>query len=349
MLTVEVDLGAIARNVRSIRERVAARYCAVVKANAYGHGAVQTALFLEDKVDLFAVATLDEARELAAAGVKKDIYILGFDCETGEPLPPNVVPAVWETAQIKSLAGRSKRVNLAVNTGMNRLGCKPERAIGLLCEAQERGIAVEGAYTHFFNEADPAACAEQFDAFRRAYLPLRGAIKYFHACASNCLVLPEVYHLDMVRVGLATYGYGYPDLTTAMRVYTHVVAINEVKAGEHVSYGDFTAERDMRLATVRAGYGDGPDRGKGLVFSIGGQLCESVGRMCMDYCLVEVKNARCTVGDRAFLLGNGINMEFLTKKYSTISHEVLTLFNARARRIYVDESTNTQNNDRKKK
>lgn len=336
MLTVKVDLAALGRNVATIKRRVKTGLCAVVKANAYGHGASAVAGYLLPMVDCFGVATQTEAEALVCAGITKPIIILGADYDAGASFSSNVIPSVGSLEAIKALTGSAKKVEIAVNTGMNRLGARPGEVNRLVLAAKERGLGVHGVYTHFYDGEDMYACKEQFDEFLSAALPLRREVKLFHCCASNCLILPKSYHLGMVRAGLAMYGYGAEGLAPVASVYTQIVHLGEVRRGEHISYGDFTAPKDMTVATIRAGYGDGLRRVKGLTVSVNGKLCGIIGAICMDMCMVDVTNVDCKVGDRVFILGNEAKMENLCKIYNTISHEVLTFFNDRARRKYVN-------------
>jgi alanine racemase len=336
MLTVEVDIAAVRQNIGFIRNKVHTGFCAVVKADAYGHGIEGISAFIEDYVDCFAVATAEEALKLSAVGIRKDILILGCENEIRHCLPENVIPTLCSAPQAEEVKGKAVAVSIAVNTGMNRLGCRPDETRSVFLAALNCGLNVRGIFTHFYNESDKTACADQFSEFLSCALPLRESVRYLHCCASNCLIMPEVYHLDMVRVGLAMYGYGYEGVKPAMNIYTAVIQITSIKAGERIGYGDCAAKNDMRLATLRVGYGDGFRRIDNAFVSINGKKCDIVGRICMDMCMADVTNVVCKVGDRAYILGNGIKMEDICKIHNTISHEVLTMINERAERIYVE-------------
>ena len=336
MLTVEVDIAAVRHNIIYIKNKIHTAFCAVVKADAYGHGIEKTSALIEDYVDCFAVATADEALKLSAVGIRKNILILGCENEIQSALPDNVIPTLCSASQVKAIEGKARAVSIAVNTGMNRIGCRPEELRSVVLEALNCGLGIRGIFTHFYNENDKIACANQFSEFLSCTRPLRESVKCIHCCASNCLVLPEVYHLDMVRVGLAMYGYGYDGVKPAMKIYTIVVQINYVQAGERVGYGDYVAKNDMRLATIRVGYGDGFRRTDNVFVSINGKRCNIVGRICMDMCMADVTGVVCNIGDRAYVLGNGIEMEDICKIHNTISHEVLTMINGRAERSYIE-------------
>lgn len=191
MLTAEIDLGAIKDNAFYIKKRVKTEAYAVVKADAYGHGAVRVAKHIENIVDGFAVATDFEALELTNANIKKPILVLETEL-SGIKLPKNVIASVATPEQIRAVKNVVNGVHIVVNSGMNRLGCKPSEIIELLKVADRYGVSVEGAFTHFYNEHNSKSCAEQFDEFLSGVLPLRNRIRRLHCCASNCLILPSL-------------------------------------------------------------------------------------------------------------------------------------------------------------
>lgn len=334
MLTAEIDLETIKNNVLFIKKKVKTGIYAVVKADAYGHGSVLVAKYIANIVDGFAVATDFEALELAECGIKKPILILGIEL-SGNKLPANIIPTVASVGGVGRIKGIAERVHVAINTGMNRLGCYPGDLYRIMSAASDCGIKVCGAFTHFYNERDKLACSEQFDEFLSCVLPVRNQIKNLHCCASNCLVLPEVYRLDAVRPGLAMYGYGYDGVRPAMKIYSSVVQINEVQKGEHIGYGDFIADKNMRIAAIRLGYGDGFWRRNGHKLIVNGKYCPVVGKVCMDVCMVDVSDIQCKIGDRAFVLTGNLQMNDICVTHNTISHEVLTMISRRIKREYV--------------
>jgi len=336
MLTAEVDLGVIKSNAEYIRKRVNTEVYAVVKADAYGHGAARVAKCIEKVVDGFAVATDYEATELMNANIKKPVLILGTEI-SGIKLAENVIVSVATPEQIRAIKGIASSVHIAVNSGMNRLGCKPSDIIDLLKVTDECGVFVTGAFTHFYNERDEKTCAEQFDEFLSGVLPLRNIIRRLHCCASNCLILPEVYRLDAVRPGLALYGYGYDGVKPAMKIYSNIVQINDVRVGEHIGYGNYVSDKNMRVATVRLGYGDGFWRRNGHKLLVNGKYCRVVGLVCMDACMIDVSEVACKNGDKAYVLANNEQMNGICITHNTISHEVLTMISRRVKRIYVNE------------
>lgn len=314
-----------------------ASLCAVVKADAYGHG-LRSALFLSQLADELAVATADEAARLVCEGVTKPINILG--CADGGACGKfaNVHFCAESEADIAALAanGIAGKVNIKVNTGMNRLGCDASSASRLYDFALSRGVGVKSVYTHF-RSALPSAAAGQFSEFMRAVSMLCERPQ-LHCCASNALWLPPYMHLDMVRAGLGLYGAGDRRLKPSMSAYTRVMRVRDVRAGDCVGYGETVCPCDSTLAVLRAGYGDGfrrRDAGIPRYVSIGGALCPIVGQVCMDVCMADVTGLDVRAGDRADIICDMLPCESLAAAYSTVEYEVMCGFLPRAERIYV--------------
>lgn len=329
----EISLDNLRYNVRSLKARAfGAKLIGVVKANAYGHGATEVAKAIRGDVCAFAVANETEARELAESGITEPIIMLG-GLLGGDRLPRNVVPTVTGFCDIKAAVGKCEGVAVAVNTGMNRYGCAPENA-GVLVEfAESLGLAVRYVYTHIADETDVKRSDKQLSDFICA----TKSIKAVKSAAATCAVnLGEKYCLDAVRAGIGLYGYGAPDLKPVASAYAPIVAIRNVKRGDGVGYGDYTAERDMAIAIVAAGYADGLMRRRGdLSTAINGVKCPAIGRICMDASFFDVSGTECKIGDRAYFLGNGAEMRDLCDCYDTIPYEVLTSFDRRSRKIFV--------------
>lgn len=334
MLTAEIDLKTIKNNALYIKKSVKTDVYAVVKADAYGHGAVPVAKYIANVVDGFAVATDFEALELAESGIGKNILILGPEL-SGTKLPENIIPSISAVEDVRRIKGMTRKVHISINTGMNRFGCDPRDLYRIMNVANDCEVEVRGVFTHFYNEQDKSACSEQFNKFLSCVLPVRDRIKRLHCCASNCLILPEVYRLDAVRPGLAMYGYGYDGVQPAMTIYSNVLQLNDVRKGEHIGYGSFTADKNMRIATVRLGYGDGLWRRNGHRLIVNGKYCPVVGMVCMDVCMIDVSDVQCKVGDKAFLLADSLQMNDICITHNTIPHEVLTMISRRIKRKYV--------------
>lgn len=290
---------------------------AVIKADGYGHGAVGLASFLEQKEYIYgyAVATADEAAELRKNGIHKPILILGYTfAEDYETLAKyDIMPAVYREDSLEALsqaaqrAGKTIKVHIKVDTGMGRIGISPDASgaafVGKVLKT--KGLQLEGIFTHFAraDEADKRYAKNQLEIFqsfiRKIQKQYAVDIPIRH-CANSAAVmeLPES-HLDLVRIGIAMYGLSPSseiqkerlDLKPVMSLYSHIVYVKEVRKGTQIGYGGtFTAPKDMRIATISAGYADGYPRTvspKGYVL-IAGQKAPILGRICMDQFMADI-------------------------------------------------------------
>jgi alanine racemase len=315
---------------------------AVVKANAYGHGLVATALCLAD-ADAFAVARLDEALALRSAGVRKPIVLLEgvFDAaQLQEAARHNLEIVVHEREQLALLenapAGHRFVVWLKIDTGMNRLGFRPqqvEAALASLMRLGERLFELR-LMTHLASadEHDSALTNQQlaqFTALTRGRPMIRSL-----ANSAGVFAWPAA-HADWIRPGLALYGVSpFADqvgselgLAAAMRLVSTVIAVREVPAGETVGYGGtWRAARDSRVAILAGGYGDGLPRSlpNGTPVLVRGERAALAGRVSMDMIAVDVTNvAGVTVGDPALLWGPELPVEEIASHAGTVSYELL--------------------------
>lgn len=338
MLQMEVDLNAIRYNLGAVKKRIGTDVMAVVKANAYGHGLLAVAHAVNDIACGFVVADVAEALMLSASGIKKDILVLCGVAGLRKNMPDNIVFSVSSIRDIATLSVlKSPRAALLVNTGMNRLGVLPDGAAVLLKAATMAGISIDSAYTHFIDGEDAALADKQFQSFKEACYGLPVGLMR-HCCASNALILPEMYRLSAARIGLAMYGYGAEWLMPAMRVYGEVIELHDVSRGGSVGYGAFKVAKKTRIAVVRAGYGDGYPRicGK-AVRHVGynGMRLRVVGQVCMDMLMVDIADLPVSPGERMYLIGGGVSVEDLAAQLMTIPYEVTTMFNERVKRYYV--------------
>ena len=331
----EVDLEKIRENVLSGLENVpeGMKLCAVVKTDAYGHGAVPVARALSDIAYMYAVATVDEGAELREGGILQPVLCLGpvpeqqyrAAVEAGLTLTVFTLPQAEALSEACRAAGRDVSVHLAVDTGMARIGLRPQDDPGqalreALAIAAVPHVHVEGVFTHFAtaDEIVKGYTMEQLRIFRDftdllEKCGLRGLLRH---CANSAGIIENIgTEFDMVRDGICIYGV-YPSdevprdrvlLTPALSWRAEVSFVKQVPAGTHVSYGStWTAPQDTLLATVAAGYGDGYPRrlsGKGYVL-IRGHRCPIRGRVCMDQFMVDVSEVpEVRAGDTATLLG----------------------------------------------
>ncbi|MGH2404040.1 MAG: alanine racemase, partial [bacterium] len=325
----EVDLDAIAHNIRAIRSLLpdATRFMAVVKADGYGHGMVQVArTAVEAGATWLGVATLDEGLALRVAGFRQPVLVLGALTSDDLiaallPRPPLSVtiasPEMWQA--LLTLQPPGLRAHLKVDTGMTRLGIVPEDVpaiLDVLARVQGK-VALEGCYTHLAaaDEADPGFTQEQLARFAPVAAEIRRRFPdaLVHTASSAGALAHPHSHYDLVRIGLSMYGI-YPSpqlkeaaaLTPAMRFLSRVVRTLPVPAATPVSYGaTYRTDRPTVIATVACGYADGYPRqagGRSQVV-IGGRRFPVVGRVNMDHLMVDIGDAEVGVGDEVELFG----------------------------------------------
>ncbi|WP_297722423.1 alanine racemase [Intestinimonas sp.] len=358
----EVDLGRLARNYHALRDLTEpdCKFLGVVKANAYGHGAVPVARKLEELgADYLAVACLDEAVELRTAGIGLPLLILGVTpVEYADVLMEYEITQTvgdLETAQALSAAGTAAgqrvRVHLKVDTGMSRLGFLWSQG----AEEDIRrvyalpGLDCEGIFTHFADaDGDEAYTMAQFTRF----LDLLDALKeegvtfpIRHCAASAAVLNYPCTHLDMIRPGIALYGH-YPapgmehtcPLEPVMTLKTRVAAVRTLPAGTPVSYGcTHVLGRDSRLAVLPVGYADGYFRlfSDQLAVEVRGGKAPLVGRVCMDMCMADVTDLmEVQPGDETTLYGNNVPVEVGAALAGTIPYELLCDVSPRVPRLY---------------
>jgi alanine racemase len=367
-----VNLAAIQRNAARLRARLADRteLCAVVKAQASGHGAVPTArAALAGGATRLAVATALEAAELRDAGLTAPILIMG--AISAEELPIALAAGAelvgWSERFVDDVAraaGSSSRpvaVHVKLDTGMGRLGTRDlAAAVGLaerLASSAAPGLSLAGAMTHFATaDCDPAFLAVQLQAFAPFVQRLRdgerGHRVVVHAANSAATVNEPASHFDMVRCGIALYGCDPmnqdpddPGLEPAMQLSSYVAAVKRAMAGESCGYGrQFIAQRDTWIATLPIGYADGIRRGlsNNCDVLIDGRRYPLVGTVSMDNITVDVGPATgaapVEVEQEAIIIGRSGNerqtVEDLANRLDTVNHEVLCGISGRVPRQY---------------
>lgn len=319
------------QNIRRFRAATRNELCAVVKADAYGHG-LPVACYIEPLVDCFMVATADEAFGLSTL-VHKPILTLGGDVSPyTRVFSPQVVPTVCDLSQLEAIISSGyKRFSIAINTGMNRLGANENTLAQMVGFCKSNDIKPWSVYSHLYSLS---AAPEQSTLFARLTAdPILQAKR--HLYCSHALDLSGFDLFDMTRGGIALYGY-HSDMNACMRVRAKIVALSAVRRGEHIGYGDVTLERDAVIATVRCGYADGLRRTHcRLYMRVRGEKCPVIGTPCMDLTMIDVTGLSCRVGEFAYLIYEKEDAEYLAMCYNTIVYEVLTGFNGRAERVYI--------------
>jgi alanine racemase len=357
-----VDLDAIAGNVRGLRSMLPPQtaFMAVVKADAYGHGAVPVAQAAVDAgASWLGVATADEALELRAAGIQSRALILGPVAPAWfrECVAAGCSLTVSDADMLEALArvrgDGQPRVHIKMDTGMTRLGATLEGLPALLSAAAASKIIVEGVFTHLACADDPASVVtrQQLDTFGQAIEIVRARYPgvLCHAAASAAILGHPDAAFDMVRAGIALYGVPpaphlrAPGLRAAMTVMSRVVRTLRVGVGTPVSYGaTYRARRPTTIATVPVGYADGYPRALSNTGAmvVGGQRFPVAGRVCMDYTMLDVGDAQVRAGDDVTVFGRGgIPVEELAATAGTIAHELLCRVGRRVPRIYLPTVT----------
>jgi len=361
-----IDLDALEHNMRLARDKVLGRkVLAVVKADGYGHGAVECARRLvKAGAEMLGVAMVEEAVELRRAGIKAHILLLGgiFDYQADEVVEPGLTPVVFTMSQAQALSASAVvremelPVHFKIDTGMGRLGLQPEEAAGFIREvASLPGIVPEGIMTHLADVSmmDMSFTERQVDIFKKLVRKLfdDGIDFPLVHCAGSAAVLSyEPALFNMVRPGIMLYGCDPAGgsgpaigLKPVMSLKTRILHLKRVSENLPISYGrTYYTNRPSLIATLPIGYADGVKRGlsnKGHAL-IGGKRCPIVGTVCMDMIMVDVTEVDdVRVGDEAVLIGSQgdetITAEEIAGHLDTISYEVLCDIGKRVPRVYL--------------
>lgn len=297
MLSVQVNFHTIIKNVNLIKKQLhpGTKFCAVVKANAYGLGLELISKLLLPLVDCFAVADMNDAIKLRQIGIKHDILLLGICENIDEAVQHNLIITVENTAQAHRIIQQKlhPRIHLAVNTGMNRFGLNSvhELRATLLALRRER---IEGIYTHLAYEFDhPDRVKSALNHFQKMVYICR---QYFpgvtiHAGCSGVINYSPA-HFNLIRIGKALYG-GTKETQTAITVTSQIIAVKKLKPGATIGYnGTYTTKQPTMIGIVRGGYANGiPTQFSGKVsVLVGNQRCPIIGRVCMDCFFIDVSN-----------------------------------------------------------
>ena len=365
----EIDLSNLEHNYRALRAMLpqGCRFLGVVKADAYGHGAVQVARRLETLgAEYLAVACLDEALELRQAGITTPILILGYTpVERADSLlEGGITQTVYDVDMAKALsdaavaAGKTLKIHVKADTGMSRLGwlcgeADQSAAVEAIAQVYALpGLEAEGIYTHFANaDGDEDYTMLQFTRFLDLLEALkdRGITFAIRHCAASAAALKfPCTHLDMVRPGIALYGH-YPDpscegldgpgLRPVMTLKTRVASVKTVPAGTPVSYGcTYVLDRETKLAALTIGYADGLPRlcSDRLEVLVKGSRAPIVGRICMDMCMADVTGLDVAPGDEVEVFGEHLPIEDVAALAGTIQYELLCAVSPRVHRAYLD-------------
>ena len=362
---VKIDLDAIASNMDAIREKAGVPVMAVVKADAYGHGAVQVARLLQDKCAFFCVSSILEAMELRQAGLSTPILILGHTPADAFPtaIREGIRPTIYRMEDALALSKAAQflelpaRFHFAVDTGMSRIGFQVTEEDADVCAriASLPGLFAEGLFRHFATAdcADLSRAEQQAERFAEfdGMLRRRGVKVPIRHLNNSAGLMNFATPYEMVRSGIITYGM-YPSdevdpgllaLRPALQWLSRVTHVKTLPAGREISYGGtYVTKADTVVATIPVGYADGYRRnlsGKFYVL-IHGQKAPILGRICMDQMMVDVTAIPgVQVGDRVTLVGidgeEAITMEQISAQADSFNYEFVCGISRRVPRLYV--------------
>ena len=363
---VEISLDALRHNFAEIRKVTApgAGILAVVKADAYGHGAYETATtLLECGAAGLCLATIDEAVDLRRRGIKAPMMTLGFTDKSryADAVRFDIEQSVYSYDIAKALSdeavsqGKQIKVHIKLDTGMGRIGFATDGTgtEEIIRSCRLPGIIPYGVFSHFAvaDTDDDSYTMKQYDAFMAQIKVLEDEGIVFekkHICNSAGIMRFPQMHLDLVRAGIILYGLMPPgcpeppvklDLIPVMTWYAKVIHVKKIPAGATVSYGrHFTAERETEDATVGIGYADGLSRrlSNGFELVIDGEKCPIIGNVCMDMCMVDTTDmkVRPKVGDKVIVFGRERLADDLADRIGTINYEITCVVGKRVRRLY---------------
>lgn len=364
----EINLDNLAHNIREVKRvvRPDTIITAVIKADGYGHGAVQIGkTLLENGADRFAVATLSEAIQLRKVYQDTPILILGYTPNESaeEVIKFNIIQTVYTYEQAQYFSKKAQKMkktitlHIKIDTGMSRIGMQVKEetieTIGKIIKLPN--VFVEGIFTHFAVADEKDKCftnkqAEKFDYICKGLENIGVDIPIKHISNSAGIIdLPNMNY-DMVRPGIMLYGL-YPsddvnkdkvDLRQVMTLKSRISHVKEVEEGRGVSYGlIYKTKQRTKIATIPIGYADGYTRllTKKAEVLVKGKRVPVVGRICMDQCMIDVGNLDVKVGDEVILFGNdgenSITIDEIAKKLGTINYEIVCMISKRIPRIYI--------------
>lgn len=362
-VVAEINLDNIAHNVLNIKKTLNnTKLMAVVKADGYGHGAVEVAkTALYNGADWLGVAIIDEAIELRKNNIFEPILILGHTIDTKliQVIKYNITQTIFSYEMAKKLSKEAQKIKKTVNvhikidTGMHRLGFLPtEQSINEILKIKDLPyINITGIFTHFATSdfKDKCFTIKQYETFENIVNKLEkqgltNVIK--HVSNSGAILDLKQYKLDMVRAGIILYGM-YPSndvlknipLKPAMSIKTHVSYVKEIKENQSVSYcRTYFTNKKTKIATIPVGYADGYSRllsNKSRVF-VNGAYANTIGNICMDQFMIDVTNIKnIKEGDVVTLMGDGITAEELALLQNTINYEIVCTIGKRIPRVYI--------------
>ena len=360
---LEVNLEALNSNLDTIKSFLKnnEKIIAIVKADAYGLGATSIAISLKDKVWAFGVATIDEAIKLRERGIKNKILMLApfLENEIMAILEYNITPTVTDFSRAKLLSDKCRikdkscDIHIKIDTGMGRIGLFYDECLDEIIKINALDyLNIEGLYSHFPSAdlLDDEFCMEQierFDSLNENLIKAGINIPVKHLANSSASIAYPLSHKDAIRPGILMYG-AYPSelirevvkIKNVATLKAKILFMKELKEGESVSYGrTFTTQRKTKVGVMGIGYADGfstLNSGKAFVY-INGKFAPILGRVCMDYTMVDLTNLPDVVeGDDVVIFGDGgESIEDYSEKTGIIPYEALTSISKRVKRVYI--------------
>lgn len=358
--TMEINLSALIGNLNFYRSflKPHTKTCCMIKAEAYGAGAIEVAKTLqENNVDYLAVAVADEGAELRKAGITADIIVMNPEMTAFRTIfDNNLQPEVYSFRLLRAMIQAAQRegitgwpIHIKLDTGMHRLGFDPISDMEQLTRelTQQNAVTPRSVFSHFVGSDEDRFndfSQQQYDLFCQGADALQQAFPHHilrHICNTAGIEhFPERHH-DMVRLGLGLYGinpYTSRIIHNVSTLRTTILQIHSIPAGDTVGYSRRTTlERDSRIAAIPIGYADGLDRRLGnrnAYCLVNGQQAQYVGNICMDVAMIDVTDIDCQEGDSVEIFGDNLPVTILSDKLGTIPYEILTSISPRVRRIY---------------
>ena len=363
---IEIEYNHLRHNVLEIKKLIPKKttFMAVVKANAYGHGMVPVATYLNTiGITSFAVARIEEAMELRKAGIEGEILVFGYT-------PPNQCQLLFDYDIVQTVVDVEHaialeemqipiKVHLKIDTGMHRLGIGYQNIKDVISIFQYQSLSVEGIYTHLcvcdsLEQDDIDFTKQQIDSFYHVVDALKAhciKVPKIHIQSSyGVLNYPEL-SCDYVRIGIAMYGILSTDdhttvksanLKPVLSIKAKIISLRTVATGDTVGYGrTYVCQKATRVAVIPVGYADGIPRNfgaQGGYVHIKGQRVPIIGRICMDQMTIDISQHDVAIGDTVSVIGaDDITVEYIAKICNTITNEVLSRLSSRLPRFYIKE------------
>lgn len=361
----EINLNNIKHNFHALKNTLKSytKVCCVVKADAYGHGAVEVAKMLQqEKADYFSVARFEEAVELRNNNIHTPILCMGYisECDIEEAINRYIGITVYSYEMAKIInqkagkLGKKASIHIKIDTGMSRLGfLTDDNSINDILKLKELiNLNIDGIYTHFAtaDETDKKETYLQLERYKKVIDALEKTnidIQFKHVSNTAAIIDLKELGFNMVRLGIGLYGH-YPsdevskevELKPAMKLKTIITNIKTVAPGTKVSYGyTYEFKEASTLATLAIGYADGFDRTQNNPkVMVNGILCDVVGRICMDQCMVKIpEGLNVNIEDEVLIMGDEVRVtaEDLASRRGTINYEVLCSVSRRVTRDYI--------------